>query len=338
MNDSIPFVKATACGNDFLLIEGSLVEEKDRHSLTQTMCDRHLGIGADGVEWLFPTNEADIYARLINSDGSDAEVSGNGSRCVAAWHTWKNLAEYHRPPDDLNDLLTTIGKSAVVRVLTDAGIKSCTLVRQRGVEFEFRSDMGEPKLDRPQPLDLDPERGRAVEPLDGRDRAQADEAAGLEAEAQAGAAVRQPSERVHRVPEQHVAQARRDLAAVDQRARLEAARVHRVQVAHRVAQHAAGIEGVVGDERRGAERAEVLVAVVHDPLHGETFCALRGGGGRALIVQGARRAVRTERRLEFRRLRAGGGAPDLAGPASAPCRSSSGCWGGRTERGHRTHP
>lgn len=148
MNDSIPFVKATACGNDFLLIEGSLVDEKDRHSLTQQMCDRHLGIGADGVEWLFPTNEADIYARLINSDGSDAEVSGNGSRCVAAWHTWKNLTEYHRPPDDLNDLLTTIGRSAVVRVLTDAGIKSCTLVRQRGVEFEFRSDMGEPKLDR----------------------------------------------------------------------------------------------------------------------------------------------------------------------------------------------
>ena len=143
---SIEVVKATACGNDFLLIDGTLVGEKDRRSLTQKICDRHLGIGADGVEWLFPTDQADIYAHLINSDGSDAEVSGNGTRCVAAWHTWKNLGQYHRPPDNLDDLLTTIGTSGSVRVLTDAGVKTCTLVGQRGTEFEFRSDMGEPKI------------------------------------------------------------------------------------------------------------------------------------------------------------------------------------------------
>src|SRR4051794_39874532 len=128
MNRTIPFVKATACGNDFLLVEGSVAPREERKDLTQIMCDRHVGIGADGVEWLFGTNQADIYARLINSDGSDAEVSGNGTRCVAAWHTWKNLAQYHRPPDDLDDLLTTIGTTGTVRVLTDAGVKSCTLV------------------------------------------------------------------------------------------------------------------------------------------------------------------------------------------------------------------
>jgi diaminopimelate epimerase len=154
MSRSIPFIKATACGNDFLLIEGSLAQKEELKPLTQKMCDRHLGVGADGVEWLFPTDRADIYAHLINSDGSDAEVSGNGSRCVAAWHTWKNLTQYQRPPDDLKDLLTTIGTTGTVNVLTDAGVKSCTLVRQRGPEFEFRSDMGEPAIDGERTLSL----------------------------------------------------------------------------------------------------------------------------------------------------------------------------------------
>lgn len=143
----LPFVKATACGNDFLLIDGTLAREAELHGLTVQMCDRHRGVGADGVQWLFPTEKADVYARLINSDGSDAEVSGNGTRCVAAWHIWKNSGEYQRPPADLHDLLTTVGTMSQVRILTDAGIKTCTLVRQKGTDFEFRSDMGEPKID-----------------------------------------------------------------------------------------------------------------------------------------------------------------------------------------------
>ncbi len=147
MSRSLPFVKATACGNDFLLIDGKLVADSELKSITQRICDRHLGVGADGVEWLFPTNKADVYAHLINSDGSDAEVSGNGSRCVAAGFIWKNLGQYQRPPEDLNDLLTTIGTQTEVRVLTDAGVKACTLVRQRQNEFEFRSDMGDPQIE-----------------------------------------------------------------------------------------------------------------------------------------------------------------------------------------------
>lgn len=147
MSRFLPFVKATACGNDFLLIDGKLVVESELKPITQRICDRHFGVGADGVEWLFPSNKADIYAHLINSDGSEAEVSGNGSRCVAAWFTWMNLGQYQRPPQDLDDLLTTIGTQGQVRVLTDAGIKTCTLVLQRQNEFEFRSDMGDPKID-----------------------------------------------------------------------------------------------------------------------------------------------------------------------------------------------
>jgi diaminopimelate epimerase len=128
MPRSIPFVKATACGNDFILIDGTLASGTEKHSITRAICDRHLGVGADGVEWLFSTQQADIEARLINSDGSDAEVSGNGTRCVAAWH-----AQQHG--------------SKEVRILTGAGVKTCVLTSNKGMAFEFRSDMGEPQIE-----------------------------------------------------------------------------------------------------------------------------------------------------------------------------------------------
>jgi diaminopimelate epimerase len=130
MSRSIPFVKATACGNDFILIDGALAQNDERRSITQKICDRHWGVGADGVEWLYATEKADIYANLINSDGSHAEVSGNGTRCVAAWYV-------DQKKNNSND----------IRILTDAGVKICTLVTQRGMEFEFRSDMGPTKID-----------------------------------------------------------------------------------------------------------------------------------------------------------------------------------------------
>src|ERR1700688_1086059 len=81
---AIPFVKASACGNDFLIIDG-LHSLPDLPAFSRSICDRHNGVGADGVEWLFPAQDADIRARLINADGSDAEISGNGTRCVAAY-------------------------------------------------------------------------------------------------------------------------------------------------------------------------------------------------------------------------------------------------------------
>ena len=78
----VQFVKAHACGNDFLIIDGGYAPA-DIGDFSRHICDRHYGVGADGVEWLFPDDEADIYARLYNADGSLAEISGNGTRCVA---------------------------------------------------------------------------------------------------------------------------------------------------------------------------------------------------------------------------------------------------------------
>jgi diaminopimelate epimerase len=123
---SIPFVKATACGNDFLIIASEHVPS-DTSGFTRLICDRHNGVGADGVEWVLPATDADIEIRLINADGSEAEISGNGTRCVAAWF----CAEQGRD-------------SATIR--TGAGIKTCELTGRDGFHFEFRTSMGQPEV------------------------------------------------------------------------------------------------------------------------------------------------------------------------------------------------
>ena len=95
----IPFVKANACGNDFLIIDGVYVPA-DVAEFSRRICDRHHGVGADGVEWLFPAPDADVRAQLFNADGSEAEISGNGTRCVAAYlcseRRWRQVHDPHR--------------------------------------------------------------------------------------------------------------------------------------------------------------------------------------------------------------------------------------------------
>jgi diaminopimelate epimerase len=123
---SIPFVKASACGNDFLIIEG-MHAPADLAAFSRQLCDRHNGVGADGVEWLFPAQDADIRARLINADGSDAEISGNGTRCVAAYLCSESAREQ-------------------LRIRTGAGVKTCSLTAASGPAFEFEIAMGEPQV------------------------------------------------------------------------------------------------------------------------------------------------------------------------------------------------
>ena len=119
---AIPFVKASACGNDFLIVDGAHAAG-DLVRLTRRLCHRHEGIGADGVEWLYPANDADIECRLINADGSSAEVSGNGTRCVAV----------HLVAESRKD-------EAAIR--TGAGVKICKLTARRDPDFEFATAMG----------------------------------------------------------------------------------------------------------------------------------------------------------------------------------------------------
>jgi diaminopimelate epimerase len=120
---TIPFVKASACGNDFLLIDAALAPE-DVAAFTTRICDRHNGVGADGVEWMAPHFTADVEIKLINADGSPAEISGNGTRCVAAY------------------VCAQLGKERI-SILTGAGMKICQLTARRDSEYEFEIEMGE---------------------------------------------------------------------------------------------------------------------------------------------------------------------------------------------------
>lgn len=125
----IPFVKASACGNDFLIIEENAFAG-DRNALTRRFCQRTEGIGADGIEWVSSRvgNAAEVRARLINADGSDAEISGNGTRCVAAWMVERNP------------------QLRSVCVGTGAGARACALVSISGQSFRFSTDMGAVKV------------------------------------------------------------------------------------------------------------------------------------------------------------------------------------------------
>jgi diaminopimelate epimerase len=80
----IKFVKAHACGNDFLVIEETLAQGK-HGAMAKKLCARNTGVGADGIEFLERRADGSLFLRLFNADGSEAELSGNGTRCVAAW-------------------------------------------------------------------------------------------------------------------------------------------------------------------------------------------------------------------------------------------------------------
>jgi diaminopimelate epimerase len=123
----IPFVKASACGNDFLLVHLADVENcdsADLADLTRRLCERHNGVGADGVEWMYPHSSADVEIRLLNADGSEAEISGNGTRCVAAY-------------------VCAEEKKEKVTIQTGAGLKTCVLIARNESEYEFEADMGQ---------------------------------------------------------------------------------------------------------------------------------------------------------------------------------------------------
>jgi diaminopimelate epimerase len=124
----ISFVKAHACGNDFLIVDAQSVDPAERSPLAVKLCSRNTGIGADGVEYFEWTGERSGRVHLINADGSVAEISGNGTRCVAGWMAWKRRA--------------TLG--AVFSIETDAGIRQCSIKGGDGSRFEIATGMGVP--------------------------------------------------------------------------------------------------------------------------------------------------------------------------------------------------
>jgi diaminopimelate epimerase len=127
----IPFTKAHACGNDFLIVTEEAAGEYDWTNLTRRLCARNTGVGADGIEFFRWTGPGSGRIRLHNADGSVAEISGNGTRCVAAW-----MAE-------------ALGSKAgdELAIETDAGLRVCRVngvSRDKGFTVEVTTGMGVP--------------------------------------------------------------------------------------------------------------------------------------------------------------------------------------------------
>ena len=127
---SIPFTKAHGAGNDFLVVEARHAPAEVAPEWIQRICERHAGVGADGVLLLATPGRggADADLRIFNSDGGEAEISGNGTRCAAAF-------------------LVAAGRSGPrLSIRTGAGVKQLTLLARDGNKFSFEMGMGKPEL------------------------------------------------------------------------------------------------------------------------------------------------------------------------------------------------
>src|SRR5215510_3251369 len=118
--------KAHAYGNDFLFVDANEVGY-DPAGLARILCDRHRGIGGDGLI-LFELRERAATMRLLNADGSSSELSGNGLRCLAAL-----VARSQR-----------LRVGTTITVDTNAGVKTLDLQAVEGTRYTFRTALGPP--------------------------------------------------------------------------------------------------------------------------------------------------------------------------------------------------
>ena len=124
------FTKMQGLGNDFVVVKAEKLPEEPE-TVARAVCDRHFGVGADGLVFILPSTVADLEMRIFNPDGSEAEMCGNAIRCVA------RLA-YE----------TGLVKKEVLRVQTGAGILVPRLCLAGGRVVAVEVDMGEPVLER----------------------------------------------------------------------------------------------------------------------------------------------------------------------------------------------
>ncbi|WP_127584341.1 diaminopimelate epimerase [Paenibacillus koleovorans] len=137
------FTKMQGLGNDFIVIADRAELPADHAELAKRWCDRHFGIGADGVVYILPSEKADFSMRIINADGSEAEQCGNAIRCVAKYVFDRGLTEKRELT------IETIG----------AGVQPVQLQVEAGHTVSVRVNMGEPILEGlriPTTLDMNP--------------------------------------------------------------------------------------------------------------------------------------------------------------------------------------
>ena len=133
------FTKFHGFGNDYIVIQSAdlasagISETSELSDFARRICNRHYGAGADGIAVVSPSevDGADFHVRIFNPDGSEASLSGNGTRCAAAYLYYKNLWTARQ-----------------LRLSTRAGIKLYTLLDQNAAgRFVFDSELGQPKFD-----------------------------------------------------------------------------------------------------------------------------------------------------------------------------------------------
>jgi diaminopimelate epimerase len=158
----LPFAKVQGLGNDFLVVDlrpgqpGSLVTPSPLEpAVARALCDRHFGVGGDGILAILPGRDGDARMRVINADGSEAEMCGNGIRCVAKV-LWEKDPALRRP---------------VLRIDTGAGVLACAVDAVDGRVRSVTVEMGAPRLTRNEIPMGGPAAERAVRiPLRARDR------------------------------------------------------------------------------------------------------------------------------------------------------------------------
>ncbi len=128
----IRFAKAHGLGNDFLMIEESALTGRDPAALARAICDRHTGVGADGLTPLAPLGERRSKFRIFNADGSEAELSGNAMRCAALW-----LASREPSPEP----------GLVLTLETRVGPKRHVFLGRDGARWLFRSEIVHPSFE-----------------------------------------------------------------------------------------------------------------------------------------------------------------------------------------------
>jgi diaminopimelate epimerase len=125
----LEFTKMEGTGNDFILLEALKRVPGGLPALARKLCDRHFGIGADGLILILPSKKADYRMRIFNADGSEAEMCGNGIRCFAKY---------------LYDHRLTRKKGLKIETL--AGIIRPRLIARAGKVSGVKVDLGPPRL------------------------------------------------------------------------------------------------------------------------------------------------------------------------------------------------
>ncbi len=145
----IPFVKAEGAGNDFLITRADAAPATRQPDAARAICSRQMGVGADGwylvaLPGAAAAGDVDAEIHLYNSDGSEAELSGNGTRCVVAWLASLRPGQSH------------------FRVRTGAGLRHLHLLEAKQFQYRIGMQMGQTQVSPEETIEIVADRALAL--------------------------------------------------------------------------------------------------------------------------------------------------------------------------------